>query len=773
MDTFAALIPDAGPVPVAAAPTRLAPQFNGALSKGTQVLALAMDYSEVDVVLKLAQVSRPLRALATHENFWSQYLDKLGVDVSNRSNPDILDTTTAFNVLDAGYYESAYSTVLRIMRLLGIYYENSELITKDFANPADQARIIVLAKKLSCLDEWSPADQQRKLENLYNTGETLKQNALDEFQAKVDAGNRAGLTPLVELLVMLHAGDKLVKFYLSKLELPEPVSLLEIDGVSLPALERLQTRATEVTNYLNSKAKEIDEIFGSRLPVYQGVLEKVFEENIMMLVNSLCQEEKETGPEEYFAFVPQCYHVLNKQIDRLEPCQNVGGDVQNKARKLLQTYMEVEIETFLDQQSESFLELANGKVSQWATKIAEQEHIYEQITLQNVPGSQEKSNFLRSFKKVLMIGGDADTKQENSITEFETQAKVMDSKLKGIETLFSLELTLSIIAVARTAIRRAREFANLPGPLGQSAKKRAEELFVDLVGIIGDKHIYLGFQSALNTLNQYDPKKYGRLVASGEGGEDIMTVEPLAIFAELVNIGDLIQQTIHVFFEQELAAPKIVDRHDFVAPSVNTKRRFEQMLDKWVADGLSRGIDVLIEQIDFVLMTVQLASDYNPLPGSPPEVGATGAAKQVISLVKSHVYLLVGSTEKSVLDVFQQEVGLRLYHSLCKHIKRQTISQEGAIRLISDMNYYYEFILTLRQRQLYPYYEALKQISQLFLIDSADGRQIGVAISDMSRFKCVLSSDELVEFVRRRRDWPVVKPKVERVLYGFGECIIS
>lgn len=732
-----------------------------------------MDSSGVDVVLKLAQVSRQLRALATHEDFWRQYLDKMGVDVSNRSKPDILDTATAFNVLDAGYHKSAYATVLRIMRLLGIYYNNPKLIARDFKNPVDQARIIVLAQKLTCLDEWSPAEQQEKLENLYATAENLKQNALDEFQAKVSAGDRSSLAPLVELLVMLHAGDALVKFYLSKSELPKAVSLLDIEGSTAPALDRLQTRATQAADYLNSKVKEIDEIFGPRLPVYQGLMEKVLETDIMILVNSLCQEEKEAGPDEYFAFVPQCYSVLDKEIDRLQPCENAGGEVQNKARKLLQTYMEVDIEAFLDQQSESFNELANAKVSQWASEIAEQEHRFEQITLQNVPGSQEKSNFLRSFKKALMIGGETDTKNENSISEFEAQAKVMDSKLKGIETLFSLELTLSIIAVARTAIRRARTFAKLPGPLGQSAKKRAEELFVDLVGIIGDKHIHLGFQSALSTLNQYDPKKYGRLVASSEGGEDVMTVEPLAIFAELVNIGDLIQQTIHVFFEQELAAPKLVDRNDFVAPSVNTKRRFEQMLDKWVADGLGRGIDVLIEQIDFVLMTVQLASDYNPLPGSPPEVGATGAAKQVCSLVKSHVFLLVGSTEKTVLDVFQQEVGLRLYHSLCKHIKRQTISQEGAIRLISDMNYYYEFILTLRQRQLYPYYEALKQVSQLFLIDSADGRQIGVAISDMSRFKCVLSSDELVEFVRRRRDWPIVKSKVEKVLYGFGECIIS
>ncbi len=44
--------------------------------------------------------------------------------------------------------------------------------------------------------------------------------------------------------------------------------------------------------------------------------------------------------------------------------------------------------------------------------------------------------------------------------------------------------------------------------------------------------------------------------------------------------------------------------------------------------------------------------------------------------------MLVGSTDKNMLDVFNQEVGLRLYATLCKHIKRQRISVAGAIRLI-------------------------------------------------------------------------------------------
>lgn len=781
MDTFAALIPDSaqsGPPPIKEKHVP-PPQFDRRLNKNTKTLTLVMDYANPSAMLKLAQVSRQLRALASHDEYWQPYLDKIGVDPAKTAEPSMLDTTTPLTVLDAGYCGSAYATMTRILRNLGPYYLHPQTVKRDFPILADQARVLLLVQRLACLDEDSPHLKAARLAEIQATIESSRETALLQFGQKLDACDYQAAKPLVDLLIVSGDQDALLQYYLSRSTLPaSQSSLLQISEVKEPPVDILRTRSSEVVKFLNAKAVEIDACFGTGLPVYRQLLEKILDNDMMEFVNGLFIEEKEKSLEDYFSFVPQAYEILDKAFDHLEPSSNAQGDVKAIASTVLQSSMETDIEAFLDQQSDAFRTLANDKVAKWAQDIAEQEHEFEQITLKSVPGSQEKSNFLRSFKKALALGGDSEDKtEEGGITEFEAQAKIMDSKLKGIETLFSLELTLSIIAVARSAIRRARPFARLPGKVGQSAKTRAEALFVDLVGIVGDKHIHLGFQSALNTLNQYDPKKYGRLVALTEDSdgesERAMTVEPLAIFAELVNIGDLIQQTVHVFFEQELAAPKLVDRNDFVAPSVNAKRRFEQMLDTWVADGLSRGIDVLIEQIDFVLMTVQLASDFNPLPGSPPEIGATEAAKQVISLVRSHVYLLVGSTDKSLLDVFQQEVGLRLYHSLCKHTKRQTISQEGAIRLIADMNYYYDFIVSLRQSQLYPYYEALKQVSQLFLIDSADGRQLGVAISDMSRFNSVLTSDELIEFVRRRRDWPIVKPKVEKVLYGFGECIIS
>lgn len=60
---------------------------------------------------------------------------------------------------------------------------------------------------------------------------------------------------------------------------------------------------------------------------------------------------------------------------------------------------------------------------------------------------------------------------------------------------------------------------------------------------LGEKHIQPGFEQALEHLSQHKPYE--------ESGEQ-NTVGPLLTFLELVHIGDLIQQMVDVFFNQEV-----------------------------------------------------------------------------------------------------------------------------------------------------------------------------------------------------------------------------
>jgi recyclin-1 len=268
-------------------------------------------------------------------------------------------------------------------------------------------------------------------------------------------------------------------------------------------------------------------------------------------------------------------------------------------------------------------------------------------------------------------------------TELAAKAAIMNSRLEGIRSLFSIEVALSLVHMAKGSLERIATFVKPLGAEGASARAQCESVFVELVQILGERHVQRGFDKAVQHLAQYRPREMQRDSRDNSG-----EVAPLVTFLELVNVGDLIQQMVDVFYAQELVAAKLSDADDFLAPAVKEKKRFEQMLDESVAAGLNKGIDVLMEEVEFICATLQKPEDFNPIPSTDArvltvvDIGPSEAARKVVEIVEGHVGMLVGSSDKTVLDVFNLEVGVRLFSVLCKHIKRQRISVEGAIKLI-------------------------------------------------------------------------------------------
>ncbi len=400
-----------------------------------------------------------------------------------------------------------------------------------------------------------------------------------------------------------------------------------------------------------------------------------------------------------------------------------------------------------------------------------------------------------------------------SLTEFEAKTAIMNKKLEGIKNLFSLELSLTIIKIAKESIERLRTFVRVHGEMSKLAKEECENVFVILVETVGGHHIKYGFDKALGRLTDYNPREFRNNEKSNDDNKDdtlnliepstptantsppplqpSISVEPLVTFAELVNIGDLIQQMLHIFFQEELVSKKYINANDFLTPSVKAKKRFEVMLDDCVANGLNRGIEVLIDEIDYIFQTTQVPTDYNPEllaiinPESSPNAaldstGETNCAKRVVYLLENHMSILDGSTEKSVVDIFQQEIGIRFFQSICKNLKRQTISIMGSIRLISDINYYSAFISKIattgeKKKILTNYFAGLRNLSQIYLISKDDSKAIAELMSDMVRFRGIFSQDDIYEYVQRRADWLSIKKDVEKAMYGFNfsaDCVI-
>ena len=387
---------------------------------------------------------------------------------------------------------------------------------------------------------------------------------------------------------------------------------------------------------------------------------------------------------------------------------------------------EPHIDLYLQEELDYFKRKTESEVDAWEKRLTAEEASKESFFMSNVNRQADKRDFLTSFKKVIMMpvnvvatipsytpfanakpstptptpasnkDGLTPTPRANTpvpperssspqtevpTTELAAKAGLMNSRLEGIKSLFSIEVELNLVHTAKASLERAALFVNLGGQPGEEAREQCELIFVILLQILGTRHIKPGFDKAVLHLSEYNPREISEHNMTG--------VEPLVTFLELVNVGDLIQQMIDVFYAQELVAPKLSDRDDFLSPAVKEKKRFEQMLDERVAAGLNKGIDVLMDEVEYICATTQLSTDFNPGDGKAGngrnqvvDLAPTTTASSVVDLVSSHVGMLTGSTDKNMLDVFNQEVGVRLFTALCKHIKRQRISVDGAIKII-------------------------------------------------------------------------------------------
>ena len=307
-------------------------------------------------------------------------------------------------------------------------------------------------------------------------------------------------------------------------------------------------------------------------------------------------------------------------------------------------------------------------------------------------------------------------------------------------------------------------------------KLRCQEVFKTLVLKLAENHFKPGFQRAIQVLERYDPNQMKNFQIELES---LSThVEPLIKFTELINTGDIVLQMISIFYKNELIESGIMDKNkDFLNDVVQVKKNFETMLDDYVANGLNIGINKLMDEVLFVFSSLQLPDDFNPDPHQvlKKEIKPSKAAVKNVELLSNHCVLLTGATDKGTIDIFQQEVGERFFDEVVKNIKKNLISTDGAIFLICDLNYYYDFIAnTLKQKNIVPLFAGLKAAGQLYLVSGKDSKELGKMICDLGRFQGVFTQEEIFELVQRRTDWVKVRKDVEKVMYGLGvsDCII-
>ncbi|ODA77380.1 hypothetical protein RJ55_07008 [Drechmeria coniospora] len=568
---------------------------------------------------------------------------------------------------------------------------------------------------------------------------------------------------------------------------------------------------------LNEQAAIVQRVFPEPATVFWGLTTKVTEDIIVELTTSLFDECHRRSTGAYLKAVSGVFEQTSRFFRSLTPPMESKKEVAERATELSLRIFEPHLDLYLQDELEFFTKLAEMEVSQWERKLSDEDSTLESYFMANINRSAEKKDFLSSFKKVVMmpvtLGSSFATTKPSTLApstaygsraatplpsrpetptmggraspmmsgkaptdELAAKAALMASKLEGIKSLCSIEVALSLVHMAKTSLGRAAVLIPLGGQVGGEAREQCANMFVVLLRILGLRHVKPGFDTAVDHLSHYNPREVSDHNQQG--------VAPLVTFIELVNVGDLISQMIDVFYEQQLVTPKIADKNDFLDPAGLAKKKFEQMLDESVAAGLNKGIDVLMDEVEYLHSTTQQPTDYNPAPdtggkagskvasmsASEPDIGPTPTARRIVELVSAHTNMLVGTTDKAMLDVFNAEVGQRLFAAICKHLKRQRISTVGSIKLIADMNHYADYARSLRNQDLIAYFAALRELSQIYLIDASHARDMAAVIADGDRFGGVFRAEEVYDYAQRRADWYAVKKGVERAMYGM-ECI--
>jgi recyclin-1 len=719
------------------------------------------------------------------------------------------------------------------------------VVFRAFRDPERQAQMLANLRRFAKSD-WTEGclEREEKVASMMAIFETA---VLREFEQGYEFWDVDGrMKRYAHVLHVLDGAHSGIDLFVQKHPIfddaqlmANPVDCLSRSAPAEVSLEPCRSFFEILLAKVNDQAGVVGRIFPNPGMVFLAFLDRVKDDIIMEYTTSLFDEAHDRSIEAYLKALSSVFEQTLLFFQSITPPEGSNLDMQEKAKEYSLRIFEPHLDLYLQDELEFFTKGVEAEVQAWEKKLSEQDSSLESFWMSNINRSADKKDFLSSFKKVVMMPvtvlptfgspftstsssstkppaatttpaavpanglAGADTLQtsrpetprlnsglngrksplpENAPTdELAAKAALMAHKLEGIKSLFSIEVALNLVHTAKTSIERAAVFMKLGGQVGEEAREHCGTVFVVLLRILGQGHVKSGFDRAILHLSHYNPREVSDHNKQG--------VAPLVMFIELVNVGDLISQMIDVFYEQQLATPKIADKNDFLDPAGMAKKKFEQMLDESVAAGLNKGIDVLMDEVEYLYGTMQEPTDYNPelAEGATTatasngnarnstlkvnSIGPTPTAVRIVELVSSHTKMLTGTTDKSMLDVFNGEVGQRLFVAICKHLKRQRISTDGAIFLIADMNLYFDYVRTLRNQDLLAYFKALRELSQIYLIDASHAKEMATVIADGDRFGGVFRAEEVYEYAQRRADWYQVRKSVERAMYGL-ECTL-
>ncbi|KAK4514320.1 ERMES complex subunit mmm1 [Mucor velutinosus] len=710
------------------------------------------------------------------------------------------------------YFKQLYTQLLPYYVDLRDGNKETTKVLRDFGNsPEECGKVINLLLGIGqchIVDDWKQIN-----EGVNALSQYFESASLHEFEVAYDVHNTTEMKSYANALIALNGGSTCMQTYVQKHPIfydnpfkPEDNFVTTHDD--LAPFKKLMSL---VIDELKQQSSLVIDVFPEKMDAFYMFADRVFEDVIAEFVAQLLGRAMSISTHLYLRTMSVVLTSTKKVINVLTSDELPKSIEKDRGINLLFKLFLPFLDDYLYEESTYAENITKQYIEEWNNRSAAHTDVSARLT--NQSRETFKRNYLAAFKKVLTLPVDlvstaattiaspfqrastisgATNKRASAMStdsiatpqstppstpKVSTQmarsssSSLMDQpprspttygkdvtgqlefarqELDMLQNYLSLETSLQLIHINKESERRVQQFIDIgfPGRMKADLHHTYEQIFIQLLKTLGHTHIQPGFDSAASRLSSYKP--------NADASND--DVPPLTEFFELVHVADVIQQMIQLYYDEEIT--KNVDKLDFMNEVNKEKKSFERLLDDCVAQGMDRGIQVLLSQVEFILSHEQRKEDYNPPTDSMPDLKPTKACRDTIQCLKTNTSMLIGAAEKSTMDLFFSEIGRRFFEILCKHLKLQTVNEMGGFRYISDMNAYYDFILSLRQKTITPYFLALKSLANLYIIESAT--DIKSLIHDLERYHGLMRVEDLFEFAACRSDWPVIKKVVQK-----------
>ncbi|CAG8580143.1 17497_t:CDS:10, partial [Acaulospora morrowiae] len=676
--------------------------------------------------------------------------------------------------------------------------KNDSRLFKEYADPTEQAKMLKRLMNFSKLNISLDSDQI--YDALATTIEYFENASLLRFELAYDAQNPIEMKKWANILLELNGGVSCIPAFIQKNSiffdhLFDPMDNF-IQTSSSSGSELSFTPISDFFGYLEEDFKKqaslIDQVFLPESDVFYAFVEKVVEDVITDYISTLLVEARSRDIIIYFRAVRAAY--LNcKHISEVLWKQAEPGLSKIRAEDVIYRMFEPMMNSYLNDELTMVKMLNDEEVDKWNQKVSLRGKLLnktiseQQSLLNNYNREVYKRNYLSSFRKILKL---PTTKSRNSSSvsfsqtsfasdkrssvaslqkynnhssDTDTQLTSNSVKSNKLQQLLSLETALQMIHTNRESLNRIGVFVGYPGEMGHKIYRsycvyysspdagyrtyQTRILHVSVIiptdpGRISFTDQCYFTNSAIKRLD--DQKSNPEVTSRG--------LTPLVELFELVHIADLMHQMVQVYYDEEMK--QYVDKSDFLNVCNKEKKAFERVLDECVADSLNKVIQILMDHLEFTLSAKQQPEDFRPPADASLDLIPTKACIEAVECLSKHTKILVGCTDKHILDVFFQEIGLRFFGVLTKHLKKFVVNTSGGFQIIS----------TLQQPAITPHFIALKELGNIFIISNA--RDISLFIRETERFNGVFYAEDIYEFCQKREDWMIIKKAVEKELYG-------